>query len=114
MHGTQYTLVLRSVYASRPEVGAQCGSSARWDLCGGRRETGVPTATYFQYYAVPRNQRILHAFKYQVYRLWFRALRRRSQRYRISSERMNRLANRWLPAVRILHPYPEQRLRVTT
>ena len=31
--------------ASLPEVGAQCGSSARWDLCGGRRATGVPTAT---------------------------------------------------------------------
>ena len=34
----------QSVCASTPEVGAQCGSSARWDLCGGRRETGVPTA----------------------------------------------------------------------
>ena len=33
------------VCASTPEVGAQCGSSARWDLCGGRRVTGVPTAT---------------------------------------------------------------------
>ena len=28
-----------------PEGGAQCVSSARWDLCGGRRATGVPTAT---------------------------------------------------------------------
>ena len=34
-----------SVCASTPEVGAQCGSSARWDLRGGRRVTGVPTAT---------------------------------------------------------------------
>ena len=24
---------------------AQCVSSARWDLCGGHRVTGVPTAT---------------------------------------------------------------------
>ena len=31
--------------ASHPEVGAQRGSSARWDLCGGPRVTGVPTAT---------------------------------------------------------------------
>ena len=30
--------------ASLPEVGAQCGSSARWDLCGGCRVTGIPTA----------------------------------------------------------------------
>ena len=35
---------LRSVCASLPEVGAQCGSSARWDLCGGRPVRAVPTA----------------------------------------------------------------------
>ncbi len=28
-----------------PKVGAVCGNSARTDLCGGRRETGVPIAT---------------------------------------------------------------------
>ncbi len=69
---------------------------------------------HFQYYAVPRNQRKLNAFKYQVYRLWLQALRRRSQRHRITGQRMNRLADRWLPAMRTLHPYPEQRLRVNT
>ena len=69
---------------------------------------------HFRYYAVPRNQRKLSAFKYQVYCLWFRTLRRRSQRHRISGERMNRLAARWFPPVRVLHPYPEQRLRVMT
>jgi RNA-directed DNA polymerase len=69
---------------------------------------------HFQYYAVPRNHRKLDAFKYQVRRLWLQSLRRRSQRHRITGERMDRLAARWLPRVRILHPYPEQRLRVTT
>ncbi len=69
---------------------------------------------HFQYYAVPRNQRKLAAFKYQVYRLWFQSLRRRSQRHRITGARMNRLAAKWLPAVRNYHPYPEQRLHVTT
>ncbi|EMI41568.1 group II intron reverse transcriptase/maturase [Rhodopirellula sp. SWK7] len=69
---------------------------------------------HFQYYAVPRNQRKLNAFKYQVYRLWLQSLRRRSQRHRITGERMNRLAAKWLPPVRTLHPYPEQRLRVTS
>ena len=28
-----------------PEAGAVCGNSARTDLCGGRGETSVPTAT---------------------------------------------------------------------
>jgi len=30
---------------SPPKVGAQCGSSARWDLRGGLPERAVPTAT---------------------------------------------------------------------
>ena len=69
---------------------------------------------HFNYYAVPRNQRKLGAFKYQVYRLWLRTLRQRSQRLRMTGERMNRLADRWFPPICILHPYPEQRLRVMT
>ena len=39
---------------------------------------------HFNYYAVPRNQRKLGAFKYQVYRLWLRTLRQRSQRHRMT------------------------------
>ena len=31
--------------ASLPEAGARCGKSARRDLCGGCRVTGIPTAT---------------------------------------------------------------------
>lgn len=69
---------------------------------------------HFQYYGVPRNQRKLAAFKCHVYCLWFRTLRRRSQRHRITGERMNRLAAKWLPPVRNYRPYPEQRLHVTT
>ncbi len=34
----------RSLPRQPPKAGAQCASSARWDLCGGRRVTGVPTA----------------------------------------------------------------------
>src|SRR5664280_2829662 len=31
-----------------PEPGAQCGSSARWDLCGGPPERAVPTASLLE------------------------------------------------------------------
>ena len=31
-----------------PEAGAVCGNSARTDLCGGRGETSVPTATLLE------------------------------------------------------------------
>src|SRR5664280_1728858 len=33
---------------ARPEPGAQCGSSARWGLCGGPPERAVPTASLLE------------------------------------------------------------------
>ena len=53
-----------------------------------------------------------NAFRRQVFRLWFRTLRRRSQRYRLTWKRMDRLVKRWIPYPRVYHPYPEQRLAV--
>ena len=47
-------------------------------------------------------------------RHWFKALRRRSQKTSLTWARMDRLANRWLPPARVLHPYPEQRFDVRT
>jgi group II intron reverse transcriptase/maturase len=69
---------------------------------------------HYQYYGVPRNSRKLSAFRHQVFRLWFRALRRRSQRHRRLRARMARLAPLYLPSPRIRHPYPEHRLCVRT
>ncbi|MDA8270693.1 MAG: group II intron reverse transcriptase/maturase, partial [Actinomycetota bacterium] len=69
---------------------------------------------HFAYYAVPGNMRAINAFRIQVTRHWFKALRRRSQRHRLNWERMNRLAMHWLPPARILHPYPEVRFAVST
>ena len=42
------------------------------------------------------------------------ALRRRSQRNRLDWKRMNRLVARWLPRVRILHPWPDERFAART
>jgi group II intron reverse transcriptase/maturase len=69
---------------------------------------------HLAYYAVPGNARAINAFRIQIGRHWLRALRRRSQRHRLSWERMNRLIARWLPPIRILHPYPEVRFDVRT
>jgi len=69
---------------------------------------------HFQYYGVPTNGRALSTFRYHVTNLWRRALMRRSQKHGVTWARMARLANRWLPPARICHPYPNQRLRVTT
>jgi RNA-directed DNA polymerase len=69
---------------------------------------------HYQYFGVPSNGRKLAAFQYQIRWLWYRALCRRSQRHRLTTERMNRLVKRWLPLPRIVHSYPDFRLYVTT
>jgi RNA-directed DNA polymerase len=69
---------------------------------------------HYTYYAVPGNLRAVSTFRAQVTRHWLKALRRRSQRHRLNWERMNRLAARWLPPARILHPYPEARFAART
>jgi group II intron reverse transcriptase/maturase len=69
---------------------------------------------HLAYYAVPGNTRALRAFRDQATRHWFKALRRRSQRHRLDWEKMNRLAARWLPPVRVVHPYPGVRFDVRT
>ena len=49
------------------------------------------------------------AFRTQVTRHWHRALQRRSQRTRINWDRMDRIATRWLPPARVMHPFPDVR-----
>jgi predicted component of type VI protein secretion system len=67
---------------------------------------------HFNDYGVPYNSEALSTFRHRVTRLWFRVLRRRSQRSRITWDRMRKLEARWLPAPRIVHPFPDQRLAV--
>jgi len=67
-----------------------------------------------RYYGVPMNTPALHRFRFEVVRLWHRALCRRSQRVRITWDRMRRLVARYLPVARVYHPYPLRRLGVIT
>ena len=69
---------------------------------------------HLAYYAVPGNTSALFAFRGQVTRHWYKALRRRSQRTRMNWARMGRIAAFWLPPVRVMHPYPRVRLDVRT
>ena len=69
---------------------------------------------HLRYYGVPMNRPALFTFCFQVGRLWYRTLRRRSQTARITWARMRRLIGRWLPSARITHPYPLRRLGVVT
>jgi group II intron reverse transcriptase/maturase len=71
---------------------------------------------WLNYHAVPDNSQAIQEFRTQVTRLWLHALRSRSQKGRRGWDwtRMRRLTDRWLPKARIIHPYPNQRLVVTT
>jgi RNA-directed DNA polymerase len=69
---------------------------------------------HFRYYAVPMNKPAMVTFRDQVIRHWHRAMCRRSQRGRVTWERTYRLVDRYLPRVRVYHPYPLQRLGVVT
>jgi RNA-directed DNA polymerase len=69
---------------------------------------------HMAYYAVPGNTDAVKAFRYQATRHWFKALRRRSQRTRIDWKRMGRLDTRWLPKVRVMHPFPDVRFAART
>lgn len=68
---------------------------------------------FFNYHAVPGNRNALDAFRTSLARAWFRSLRRRSQKgSRLTWERMQKTIDTWLPRLRIVHPYPNQRLCV--
>lgn len=68
---------------------------------------------YFNYHAVPLNIASLARFRWEIGRIWRRALMRRSQKHRMTWRRFCRLSERWLPKPRIIHPWPEQRLCVS-
>jgi RNA-directed DNA polymerase len=68
---------------------------------------------YFNYYAVPGNLDRLAVFRERLLGLWWRRLRRRSQRDRFSWNRTLKLGRRWLPEPRVLHPYPAVRFAAT-
>jgi group II intron reverse transcriptase/maturase len=67
---------------------------------------------YFAYHAVPTNLSALGAFRHHVARLWLRTLRRRSQKDKFAWQRMEKLADDWLPQPKTLHPWPNVRFAV--
>ncbi len=82
-----------------PEQGEWLGSVVRGHLA---------------YYAVPGNTDAVAAFRTQLIRYWFEALRRRSQRTRMNWKRMRLYEKRWIPPVRVKHPFPSVRFDART
>ena len=89
----------RRRHAPVPKVGRWLGSVLRG---------------HYQYFAVPGNYFLLQAYREEVAKLWRRVLSTRSQRGNVTLARLRRLAKKWLPLPRIMHPWPEVRLCVNT
>jgi hypothetical protein len=68
---------------------------------------------YFNYHAVPGNMDSLNIFRFQATWHWCRALQRRSQKSRLTWIQLGPLVSRWVPAPKILHPYPDMRFDAT-
>ena len=70
---------------------------------------------HYAYYGVPGNSDATQGFRFQVIGHWRRALRRRSQRDRMTWARMKLIADRWLPRrPRGYIPFRTQRLAART
>jgi len=69
---------------------------------------------HIRYYGVPMNGPSLTAFRKETSRLWWLVLKRRSQKHRLTWDRMKRLVARWLPPVRVCHLQPLARVGVIT
>lgn len=69
---------------------------------------------HLNYFGVPGNRPRTDAFRTQVIKAWFAALRRRSHKARrLTWERFQRLVKTWIPTAKRLHPYPGERFCVT-
>ena len=80
-----------------------------------RVRTGRQVVTgHFAYYAVPAKWPSSLAFRHHVTDLWRRTLRGRSQKDRLTWDRMTKLVDDWLPQPRILHPWPDIRFDFKT
>jgi RNA-directed DNA polymerase len=112
-------LLLRKTISKRMaaklrEVRALLMRRRHWPLEAQGRWLASVVLGHLAYYAVPGNIHQVEAFRAEVVRLWYGALRRRGQRHRLNWQRMRRHAERWLPPVRITHPWPDERFNART
>ena len=69
---------------------------------------------YDRYYGVPGNWGALLRFRRALGRLWYQSLRRRGNRNQLTWKQMYVQFIMWFPAIQIYHPYPLDRMGVTT
>ncbi len=68
---------------------------------------------YFAYHSVPTNTQAMAVFRHRVTRLWRQILSRRSQNAYVPWCTIEAIVKCWLPKVRVVHPWPQERFLVT-
>jgi RNA-directed DNA polymerase len=106
--------IAKKMVAKLRELNALLKQRRHWPIAEQGQWLGSVVRGHTAYYAVPGNSHAVSAFRTQVTRSWCRSLRRRSQRHRITWERMGRLEARWIPPARITHPWPNVRFDART
>jgi len=82
-------------------------------VAGQGRYIGSVIRGAIQYFGVPGNSGALHAFPTEICKSWLRALRRRSQEpAKLTWDRFKRIVSAWVPSIRLVQPYPNERLHV--
>jgi group II intron reverse transcriptase/maturase len=64
---------------------------------------------HMNYFAVPDNYASIHSFRRQAIRELLHALRRRSQKHKMTWDLFGSIVDGWIPKAGILHPYPATR-----
>jgi RNA-directed DNA polymerase len=106
--------IKKRMAAKLKEVKASLMARRHWPIDVQGRWLGAVVRGHFAYYSVPDNIHQVSAFREAVVRLWRGALRRRSQKHRLTWQRMQRLTDRWLPRPRHTHPWPNERFAAKT
>ena len=103
---------LRAAYEALSRDAAAGVDGVTWRAYG--QWLGSVVRGHYAYYAMPGNSDSINAFYNEATRLWYRSLRRRSQRTRLNWTRMRRISARWLPPPRRMHPFPNARFDART
>ena len=106
--------IKKRLRAKLKQVKAELRRRRHWPIPEQGRWLASVLRGHLNYYAVPGNIDSVSAFRDQVRWLWRQSLRRRSQRHRMTWARYSRIAARWLPPARIVHPYPSVRFAART
>ncbi|HVA06508.1 MAG TPA: group II intron reverse transcriptase/maturase [Acidimicrobiales bacterium] len=106
--------IKKRLRAKLKQVKAELRYRRHWPIPEQGRWLASVLRGHFNYYAVPGNIDSVSAFRDQVRWLWRETLRRRSQRHRMTWARYSRIADRWLPSARIVHPHPSVRFAART